>query len=195
MEAKQLVVTRKKLFTKEECISIIDNKDKYNLSPATTFGEYSIEENPNDPNRIGNIGWIDVDKFPYMDRIRTLVAGYNQIENYILNDNYQLQFCEYGPGAWFKKHQDTYLSMNQRTAFVDTRKISMTIQLSDDQDYTGGDVIITIKRTETGSQGYPISRQQGDAIVFPSYFNHQVNQINSGKRYSLVVWAHGPHWK
>ena len=40
MEAKQLVVTRKKLFTKEECISIIDNKDKYNLSPATTFGEY-----------------------------------------------------------------------------------------------------------------------------------------------------------
>ena len=66
MEAKQLVVTRKKLFTKEECISIIDNKDKYNLSPATTFGEYSVEENPNDPNRIGNIGWIDVDKFPYI---------------------------------------------------------------------------------------------------------------------------------
>jgi len=37
-------------------------------------------------------------------------------------------------------------------------------------------------------------REQGDCIIFPSFFYHKVNPITRGKRYSLTVWAKGPVW-
>ena len=195
MDTLSLVRTVESFFTKEECESIIDSKERYNLEPATTYGEYRATNKVDDQFRIGNVGWIDVDSFPYTERIKEFIAEYNKLEKFILNDRLVLQFSEYFPGAKFNRHQDVHLDITQRFGFEDSRKISMTFQLSDEDEYTGGDLIITTGITDKGSLGYPISRKQGSATAFPSYYKHQVNEIKTGTRYSLVAWVHGPHWK
>jgi len=86
------------------------------------------------------------------------------------------------------------------------RKLSMTIQLSDQDDYEGGHFqwlepqrqFDRLKQTDnsidlTNSiQTIPFSaRSIGSVIVFPSFVYHQVTPILSGCRKSLVVWFVG----
>lgn len=74
---------------------------------------------------------------------------------------------------------------------VRPRKLSMSIQLTDDTEYQGGDLQI-----KTKSQDPMIaSRIKGDALVFPSFLLHGVTPVTLGIRRSLVVWAEGPEWK
>ena len=69
------------------------------------------------------------------------------------------------------------------------RKISLTIQLSDDSEYEGGHFELEdIGKFET-------YRNKGDAIMFPSIFRHKIHPITYGVRKSLVVWITGPKIK
>ena len=70
------------------------------------------------------------------------------------------------------------------------RKISITIQLSNSEDYEGGDLEL-----ETGWEDVPLStiRKQGTMIFFPSFVSHRVTPVTKGLRKSLVVWITGPH--
>jgi len=89
---------------------------------------------------------------------------------------------QYGAGDFFGKHTDNYNSLSKD---ID-RKITMSIQLSDDKDYVGGDLLVL-------SQSY--SRKKGSIIAFPSLLTHHVNPILKGERWSLISWAWGPQWK
>jgi PKHD-type hydroxylase len=71
-----------------------------------------------------------------------------------------------------------------------TRKLSFTIQLSDSDDYEGGDLqfgpVIEHK---------PEIRKKGNITIFPSYVWHRVTPVTKGNRYALVGWVHGPAFK
>jgi len=86
------------------------------------------------------------------------------------------------------------------------RKLSMTIQLSEPDDYEGGHFqwlephrqFDRLKQTdntiniENSIQTVPFSaREIGSVIVFPSFLYHQVTPVLSGCRKSLVVWYVG----
>ena len=89
---------------------------------------------------------------------------------------------QYGIGDFFGKHTDNYNSLSED---ID-RKITMSVQLSNDEDYVGGDLLILNQQS---------SRKKGSIIAFPSLFTHQVNPIVTGERWSLISWAWGPEWK
>ena len=89
---------------------------------------------------------------------------------------------QYGTSDFFGKHTDNYNSLSKD---ID-RKITMSIQLSDDKDYVGGDLLILNQKS---------SRKKGSIIAFPSLLTHQVNPILKGERWSLISWAWGPQWK
>ena len=89
---------------------------------------------------------------------------------------------QYSTDDFFSKHTDNYNSISE----VIDRKITMSIQLSDDADYVGGDLLILDQQS---------SRKKGSVIAFPSLFLHQVNPIITGERWSLISWAWGPQWK
>ena len=38
-------------------------------------------------------------------------------------------------------------------------------------------------------------KNQGSAVFFPSFIEHQAEKVTKGKRYSLAVWWDGPHWR
>jgi PKHD-type hydroxylase len=70
------------------------------------------------------------------------------------------------------------------------RKLTMVLQLSDDESYKGGDL-------ETNADGVirQASRKIGSVLCFPSFILHRVTPIMQGERYSLTLWSHGPAFR
>ncbi len=95
----------------------------------------------------------------------------------------KLQFTEYeGKGSHYNWHPDIGPRMNKR-------KLSIVVQLSDEKDYEGGELVIN-----TGNLVTP-SKKQGTVIIFPSFLLHKVDPLQSGNRYSLVSWISGSTWR
>lgn len=94
-----------------------------------------------------------------------------------------LQYTVYGPGQHFDWHID--LGSGQ----ISARKLSMTVQLSESADYTGGALEFINAPSPSAA------REIGTATVFPSYLAHRVAPVQSGVRRSLVAWAYGPAFK
>ena len=95
-----------------------------------------------------------------------------------------IQFTEYD--ADFEGHYDWHMDMGggEKTS---TRKLSMTIQLSDPEDYDGGELQFLINRNVSEPE-----RDQGTVVLFPSFLLHRVKRVSRGRRQSLVLWIHGP---
>jgi len=76
------------------------------------------------------------------------------------------------------------------------RKLSVTISLSDPNDYTGGNLKFDLgpHRPDRYHECEEI-RPRGSIVVFPSHIYHQVTPVTSGTRYSLVCWSLGKPWK
>ena len=72
------------------------------------------------------------------------------------------------------------------------RKLSITIQLSDSDEYEGGDFVFT---KDIPSPDAELIRKKGTIIVFPSFLYHQVMPVTKGTRYSLVGWYEGNDWR
>lgn len=71
-----------------------------------------------------------------------------------------------------------------------TRKLSLSIQLSAADSYTGGGLQIG-----TDDETWSAPRETGTAILFPSFVRHSVTPLVSGIRYALVAWVHGPAFR
>jgi len=77
------------------------------------------------------------------------------------------------------------------------RKISVTVNLTDGNDYDGGDLKFDYgkhdrhKRFDTCTE----AREKGSIIVFPSFLPHCVTPVTRGTRTSLVMWCLGEPWK
>ena len=94
-----------------------------------------------------------------------------------------VQLSRYRVGQFYNKHMD--FNGDQETK-SHTRKLSMSVQLSDENTYDGGDLIIYY-----GGEQYIAPKVKGTVIVFDSRLTHEVTPITRGERYSLVKWIHG----
>ena len=73
------------------------------------------------------------------------------------------------------------------------RKISMTINLTEPDDYKGGDLKFDFG-PHAGRGRFKTCKEirpRGSVIVFPSFLHHQVTPVTEGTRYSLVLWSLG----
>jgi len=70
-----------------------------------------------------------------------------------------------------------------------SRKLSVSVQLSDPEGYEGGELLLRDYANES-----PV-KEIGSVIVFPSYLSHRVSKILTGERWSLVAWVHGPPYR
>lgn len=70
---------------------------------------------------------------------------------------------------------------------VNRRKIATTVQLSDPNDYDGGDFEIWFG----GKESVVVPREKGDVICFPAFCMHRVRPITRGERKCMVFWTGG----
>ncbi len=92
-------------------------------------------------------------------------------------------------GHYYHAHQDTVLVSGDRPT---QRKLSVTVQLSDPDDYEGGDFKMHYVSAQPPADAL---RRRGTVLVFPSLVMHEVSRVTRGTRYSLVGWYPGPGWR
>lgn len=98
-------------------------------------------------------------------------------------DNIQLARYDSSNHGYYDWHTD----------FADlapNRKISITVQLSDPDDYDGGDLELLFS-----GRAAPADRTRGMMTAFPSFVLHRVTPVTRGTRWSLVAWVSGPRWR
>jgi len=140
--------------------------------------------------RKSTVGWIDISENTkwIFDRLAlgTLEANEEMRWNFdLIGFGDTLQYTQYfgeqkGHYSW---HADIGPGVSQR-------KLSIIIQLSDEEDYEGGEVELKV-----GSRDLVIPKKKGGVAIFPSFILHRVLPVTEGNRKSLVAWISGPNYK
>jgi len=117
-------------------------------------------------------------------------------------DGETMQYTSYSPGEYYGWHQDTGLGSmsvpgeDAQEVFLmknceRVRKLSFIMQLSNPDEYSGGEVQLM---RDTGKTFF-LPKERGTIIVFDSRTRHRAKAVKSGTRKSLVGWVSGPRWK
>lgn len=193
---EQVMRIREICDAKEEEVAVTDG---YNASNADTL----VRKN--------KISWHDNEELYSM--IMPIIHGVNRDSewNYNITAIEPIQYTiYYGDNNHFAWHIDTLprdpqLDRTEGVLAGTVRKISCSIQLSDSDDYEGGDfeLLSGVNREylEGGKENFNLEsielshlRGKGAAIVFPSFTYHRVKPVTKGIRRSLVCWFRGPKW-
>lgn len=78
------------------------------------------------------------------------------------------------------------------------RKISMTLNLSDPNEYSGGNLKFDFGLHNKKTDRFHVCKEirpKGSIIFFPSFTHHTITPITKGTRYSLVTWLLGNPFK
>jgi len=182
-----IVETTTPLFTPEQCQMVIDAGRRQRPQKAQV-GMGKPGGGVDTKKRTTTISWIPFKEMQPM---------YNQINEFIqkANRNHfgfgdiqiteQAQFTEYPEGGFYDWHMDTDVNMKHEPP---VRKISMTLLLSPENQFEGGDL-------ELMAPGKRVKLKQGHAIIFASFLNHRVAPVTRGVRQSLVMWFGGEPFK
>tara|TARA_R100001530_G_scaffold117508_1_gene84636 strand:+ start:97 stop:723 length:627 start_codon:yes stop_codon:yes gene_type:complete len=126
-----------------------------------------------------------------------------QIANERANWNFQwdwsesCQYTEYKEGQFYDWHCDSnpvpYDKPDDPNTNGKIRKLSMTLCLSDPEDYEGGDLEFAFHDQDGDKQPKICEeiRPRGSLIIFPSFVWHRVKPVTKGIRHSLVCWSLG----
>ena len=108
-----------------------------------------------------------------------------------VTDHADIQFTRYdgAVGAQSQGHYDWHHDVHFASQDDLDRKISLSVQLSDEDDYEGGDLEFEEVITSANF------RAKGTMVLFPSYLRHRITPVRRGTRYSLVAWFMGPRWR
>lgn len=84
-----------------------------------------------------------------------------------------------------KSHNDWHVDMGR--SYAASRKLGFTLQLSNSDDYDGGELeFYNVKIDQTSL------RKKGTLAIFPTYWLHKVGLVTKGTRDAIVGWVHGP---
>ena len=170
-----------------EILKLLSNVD---YIKATTV------KNKNLSIRNSQIKWVSlskytIDLFNYLENVVSEAnkSHFNFDISYSLDN---IQYTEYHGSqkqnyGW---HIDNSLIIEKKPTVLTSRKLSLTIQLSDPSEYEGGDLEIYIPHPEE-PQIVKVPKEKGKVIVFPSYLWHRVTPVTKGVRKSLVWWVGG----
>ena len=182
-----IVETTTPLFTPDQCRQIIECGRKQKPETAQ-IGMDRPEGGVDTKKRLTTIGWIPFDEMkPMYDQVNSFIQKCNR-NHFGFEDVHvteQAQFTEYPEGGFYDWHTDSDVNMQHEPP---VRKISMTLLLSPENQFEGGDL-------ELMAKGKRASLKQGHAIIFASFLQHRVAPVTRGVRQSLVMWFGGTPFK
>ena len=144
--------------------------------------------------RNSNVSWIDdwwvkKELEPYVKRANEM-AGWN----FNFTKSEASQFTIYEPGEYYDWHRDAQnypYTQGEQKGLI--RKLSVTVSLSNPEDYEGG-FLEFARENDFNKKYFHKVREilpRGSICVFPSYTWHRVSPVTKGKRLSLVQWNLG----
>jgi PKHD-type hydroxylase len=174
-------------FSADELDRIYDSVDKLPFQNGVVVGG----ENP--AIRTSSIKWVpNNDEYKWIyDKLITMIKHANEVlwnfDLYSALDD--IQYTEYyaEQGGHYTWHQDI------GPGWLSKRKVSITVQLSDADEYEGGDLEYWRGGSFDNVEKAP--RGKGVVFIFPSFMMHRVAPVTKGTRRSFVLWVGGEHYK
>tara|TARA_Y100001963_G_scaffold136204_1_gene198618 strand:- start:1676 stop:2293 length:618 start_codon:yes stop_codon:yes gene_type:complete len=175
------------------------------VDTSKVMGDKEVKSIRNSKNTwITTEHWIGGFLWYYIQKVNKQNFCYDLIDI----DGASVQYTHYGPGEYYNWHQDgdidtafkpqlqassgTNLSQDIFTVQGEcVRKLSFALQLSDMDEYTGGEV----EFMDSSDKPFLAPKQRGTLIIFDSRMKHRVRKVKTGLRKSLVGWVVGPRWK
>ena len=112
------------------------------------------------------------------------------------------QITKYKKGQYYDWHCDAWnkpynITENNNNSYHNKiRKLSVTVSLSDPNDYKGGELEFDFRNRSPNEKEIGMHKcieilPKGSLVVFPSFVWHRVCPVTSGERNSLVIWNLG----
>lgn len=185
-------VTWQNGFSNEEVDQIIEMGESLPMIEATVG-----HGDNNDKIRRSHTSWITESNCPWLyERLGYIVQQLNgQFYDYDLWGFHEdMQFTTYtskdkGFYDWHLDSMGPTIDENNVDKRL-PRKFSLTMQLSDPEEYKGGNLLI-----KSGQKPTVAPKAKGQIVAFPSFMLHKVTPVTEGTRKSLVVWVTGPAFK
>lgn len=134
--------------------------------------------------RVSEISWIPQQpntEWLYQKMAEYAITANREMWNFDIwgyHDGFQYT-TYYGNGGHYDWHADLGPG-------ISNRKLSCVLQLSDANDYEGGELQMNI-----GADILTVPKQKGLLCFFPSFLLHRVTPLTGGTRKSLVTWLCG----
>jgi len=178
-----------KIFDDDMVKGIIAAGEKAGLDEALVGGGPGSAGGINHEIRSTKIAWIpgnEDNAWLYRKLTDIILAANEQWFGFDIHNIEGLQYSVYNEGDFYDAHVDHHFQGPGQYP----RKLSFTLQLSDPEEYEGGQT-----RMHTSQEPFAIPQTKGTVTFFPSYTLHDVLPITKGQRKALVGWIHGPRWK
>jgi PKHD-type hydroxylase len=166
---------------------IINICEKYPIQKSYMGYDNNILDNQ---YRTSEIRWVG-----HEENIKNLMFGFAQEANrnafgFNIDCLTDIQFTTYkgSDNAKYDWHCDTF--WGNPTSY--DRKISVVVQLTDSEEYEGGDFQFVPEWEQPANSDL---RRKGTVICFPSFIHHRVTPVTQGVRKSLVAWVEGPKFR
>jgi PKHD-type hydroxylase len=122
-------------------------------------------------------GWLS-------ERLRHYAGAANECYGFDLDESIQEPLVvAYPEGGFLGWHTDL------GSGSVSTRKISLSIQLSEAHEYEGGGLQMVCCEEPLAIPGI------GTLAAFPAHLAHRVMPVTRGARWALVTWFNGPPFR
>jgi len=113
-----------------------------------------------------------------------IIQEYPHIYRYIdYSKITDIQYVKYNNGDFFKLHHDV-INVPKN---CDVRILSMSVNLTDQQKYEGGDLVVYNNKHKHKILT-TLERERGSFVIFPSFFYHEVTKVTKGQREAIVTW-------
>ena len=166
MEKKTFI--EQQLFTAEDCDWLLTQAGEFEPSRVGYYkaagGADSRIGKINSKDRISeqcDMGQPKGELYEFLfDRLKSL--------DLINLNNSFIGFVRYHEGGFFAKHVDG-----------PERAYTIIVQLSEDSEYTGGDLVVL---------NQVVGKVKGNTVVFGTQVPHELKKVTSGTRNALVIW-------
>jgi len=190
----------------EMCDRICETGDNLIQNPGEVLAENGIVHvDKNERNDL--IAWVP--KHPdYQWLYQEMTDILNQLNKqhwqFELNSVELIQYSKYGRDGHFDWHADWVPSKDDLGGGAGQRRVTLSVQLSDQDSYVGGYFEIAQKQTSEKPVNYVVEalgtddprrkladsvRPKGTIVAFPANLWHRVTPVHSGIRRSLVTWG------
>jgi hypothetical protein len=183
-------------FTEDELKQIEFLSKTKPLNKATTVAQQNGMVVDDNPIRVSNNsfhGYTEENSW-FFEKLNAAIESINNsVYGFELYGYKDYQYAEYdgAESGKYGTHMDLIMTEAKPADLLDTRKLSISLILSDpDKDFSGGDFLIY-----EGGSPTKVSLPKGAMIFFPSFMLHEVTPVTEGLRKSIVVWVEGPKFK
>jgi len=179
------------VFSDKELEKIKKTGDGLSTEVAKTFGN-----GEDDVSRRGVVGWLpryeEENKWIYSALLDLVEQANKELWKFDLIGFWEdCQYATYTSSPESEDEGDFYdWHLDLDGSYGVQRKITIVIQLSDPEDYEGGELEL-----KTSCNSFFADKKKGTVLLFPSFCLHKVHPVTKGKRNSLVLWVSGMPFK